>query len=102
MRFTYEEIKKEIKENFEQIHNNAYPQDLLTEYADSYLPVYYNEIIADYAEMPRDYEDAWKDGVITSDTNIYTLMSYDLFYYYLAKVNQAYEELLTEREEVNA
>lgn len=92
MRFTYEEIKKEISQNFGEII-----RDDLSEWAEGFLPVYYSDILKDWSEMPSEFDNQWRDGVeITKETTLYDLMSFDLFMYYLEKANQAYEEILDE------
>lgn len=95
MRFTYEEIKKELKEHYDEINS-----DNLAEWAEGFCPVYYNEIIEDWKEMPSEFDNNWRDGVaVTAETTLYDLMSFDLFVYYLEKCNQALDELREEAEE---
>lgn len=95
MRFTYEEIKKELKDHYDELKG-----DDLAEWAEGFLPVYYGAIIEDWKEMPSEFENNWRDGiVITAKTTLYDLMTFDLFMYYLEKCNQALDELREEAEE---
>lgn len=97
MRFTYEEIKAELKQHLDEVN-----QDNLNEWADGFVPVYYNEIIKDWQEMPSDYGDRWREIYVdTADATITHLMAHDLFLYYLDQCETAYTELTAEREEVD-
>lgn len=97
---TYNEIKKELLGDWEEFAEAIYPEDQIAERADSACPVYYNEIIAEWQELPREYEDAWKDGVpISSDTTLYSLMSWDLYEYYREQYQRAFDEIKAEKEE---
>ena len=97
MYFTYQEIKKELIDHREEIQNN---EDLLTEFADGFVPVYYNEIIKDWVEMPSDWNDSWQDHGVSQEEGILKLMAADLFFYYLDTTNRAWQEILEEAEEV--
>lgn len=95
MRFTYEEIKQELKEHLDELS-----QDNLSEWADGFIPVYYSDILKDWQEMPSEFDNRWKDDTdINEDTTIYSLMMIDLFWYYLDQCESAYKELLEEAEE---
>lgn len=95
LRFTYEEIKKELKD-----HYNELDRDNLAEWADGFVPVYYNEIIRDWQEMPSEFDNRWKDDAeINEETTIHNLMMIDLFWYYLEQCETAFRELQQEAEE---
>lgn len=103
MRMTHTDIKAELIDNWQQFADNQYPEDLLNEFADSAVPVYYNEIIEDWQEMPNEFEDYWReDGIVTSDTTIFNLMAYDLHNYYQHQYHVIYNELCDEMEPTNA
>jgi hypothetical protein len=97
MRFTFNEIKKDLLDNWAEFtEQNA--DDKITEYADGYCPIYNNEIIQDWAEMPSEFNDSWRescDGL----SGIIAMMSYDLFTFYLSETTRAYDQLKKEREE---
>lgn len=100
MRFTYEEIKKDLTDNWEEFtEQNA--DDKIIEYADGYCPIYNNEVIKEWAEMPSEFNDSWKDQIGNDilDRGILSLMSIDLFSYYLETTTQAYDEIKAEKEE---
>lgn len=95
MRFTYEEIKQELKQHLDELN-----EDNLSEWADGFIPVYYSDILKDWQEMPSEFDNRWKDDTdINEDTTIYSLMMIDLFWYYLDQCESAYKELLEEAEE---
>lgn len=107
MRFTYEEIKKELADNWERFEglDEFGAGDIITEYADSFIPVYNNEIIKDWAEMPSEFDDSWQEELgcdwNASDRGIVALMAFDLFGYYREQTINAWNELLTEKEAEN-
>ena len=100
MRMNYSDIKQELKDNWEQFASNQYPDDLLTEFADSACPVYYGEIIRDWQEMPSEFSDVWCEEGYTGNT-ITALMTYDLFNYYRHEYHKIYNELCEEMEATN-
>lgn len=93
MRMNYSDIKQEITDNWEQFESNQYPDDLLTEFADSAVPVYNNEIIQEWQEMPSEFDDSAQDFDIDPDATIMTRMSLDLFNFYRHQYQKAYNEL---------
>jgi len=102
MRFTYEEIKKEIQSQLQEIQEHNYPEDYLSELADGFLPIYNNEVIRDWTEMPNEYDDKWKELGMTGEDTIISLMRIDLYFYYLEQTEIIYRELTRETEGVNA
>ena len=93
MRMNYTDIKKELTDNWEQFADNQYPDDLITDFADSAVPVYNNEVIQDWSEMPSEFDDSAQDFDIDPDATIMTRMSLDLFNYYRHQYQKAYNEL---------
>lgn len=103
MRMNYSDIKQEITDNWAELEESAYPEDLLREMADSACPVYYSEVIKDWAEMPNEFTDSWQEFVeVSQDSTIFSLMSNDLFNYYDTEYTRIYNEMKTEKEEVTA
>lgn len=107
MYFTYEEIKREIEQNWEQFQEARYPQDLLDEFADSAIPVYNHELIRDWQEMPSQFDNSWQEYGLPStkveEITIYGLMRIDLYNYYRDEFERAYREIYKniEKEEEN-
>lgn len=103
MRMSYEEIKNDILDNWEQIAESANYEDLINELAQSACPVYYSEILKDWQEMPSEWNDSWQENGIptTERTTIFSLMSWDLYFYYESQYNIAYTEIKEEKEEGN-
>lgn len=104
MRMNYTDIKAELLENWEQFEQAREPQDLLNEFADSAVPVYYNEIIQEWQEMPSEFDNSWQEtweAVGAEGKGIVDFMTIDLWNYYTAEYTRIYNEILTEKEEVN-
>jgi hypothetical protein len=100
MRMDYNDIKKEIEENWEDLEASSYPEDALKEMADSACPVYYHEVIKDWQEMPNEFTDNWQEFIDpTTETTIFSLMSADLFCFYDSEYTRIYNEIKEEKEE---
>lgn len=99
MRFTDTDIRCEILDNWEQLETSKY--DLLTEFADSAVPIYYHDILKDWTEMPNEFTDSWKEqlGGEISDRGIFALMSIDLFTYYLDRYTEIFDEITAQKEQ---
>lgn len=95
---TFTEMKQELRDNWENFADSAYPHDLLNEFADSACPVYYGQIIAEWQEMPSEFTDSWQDLGTDGSASITTLMQMDLFNYYSHLALTAYQELCDEME----
>lgn len=103
MRMNYSDIKQEITNNWAELEESAYPEDLLKEMADSACPIYYSDVLKDWAEMPSEFNDQWREFCEpTPDTTIFNLMSADLFNYYMFKYEEIYNDIKTDKEEENA
>lgn len=99
MYWTREEIKKELLENREQIEQSSYPEDLIAEYADGFVPIYNHEIIKDWTELPAELSDRWKEYGYDTQKNeggIIQLMQVDLCFYYLELAQEIWEEIKKE------
>jgi hypothetical protein len=85
-----EEIRAEIA-NGEELEDI---KDRSGEFIDSYLPVYYNQIIEEWKAMPSEYNDRGSAELGQGgEVNIYNLMSLDLYLYYSDLFNEAVEEV---------
>jgi flavodoxin len=99
------QIKEQMKEEFKTEISNGSDLDTIRdnsgEWIDGYLPVYYNQIVQEWQEMPSEYNDrgAAELGINKDNENhIYNLMSLDLYLYYNDIFNKAIEELEEELE----
>ena len=101
MRMNYNDIKADILFHLDQLKENAYPEDLITELADSAVPVYYSDIISDWSEMPSEFNDSWEEFGLPQEVTIIGLMTLDLFNYYQTQYQTIYREI-TEQEEETA
>jgi hypothetical protein len=95
----FQDIKDDLFGNSKEMIEDGNAEDRFHEYADSWLPVYYNEILVEWGKMPHEFTDSWKDQGYTEDKGIFALMSMDLFNWYYSMVEEAWAEILEEREE---
>jgi hypothetical protein len=98
-----EEIKTELLENWEQFVDAKYPEDLLTEYAQGWLPVYYGDIISCWSnDLTNEDSNRFMEirGELTPEVTIYDLMLDDLYLFLNNAFSVAYAEILEEKEEV--
>ncbi len=99
MYYSNEAIKEELLDNWESIQENAYPEDMVLEFADSAMPVYYSDIISDWMELDSEFTDSWQEqlGSEVGTRGITALMAIDVFNYYLDTYNRIYSELVAEK-----
>ena len=100
MYFNDSDIKQDIYDHLDQLKESAYPQDLISELADSATPVYYSDIIKDWQEMPSEFMDSWQDLGTDGSAMIMTLMQIDLFNYYHDRYTRIYQEVMQDQEEL--
>jgi hypothetical protein len=106
-RTTVEEMKKEIRTALSNGEDMDDIKDRSGEWVDGYLPVYANQIIREWQEMPSEYnERGYNELGMGGEITIIGLMGLDLYIYYTDLFNEAVEELEEElaeqEEEVNA
>jgi hypothetical protein len=100
MYFDNSDIKGDILDHWEQLTEKAYPEDLLTELAESACPVYYSDIIKDWQEMPNEFTDSWQEFTeATQGTTIFTLMGWDLWNYYQDAYRKVFAEVSQDKEQ---
>lgn len=91
---TYNDIKDYLKENLAEIQESKYPEDLVREYGDGLVPIYYSEILQEWTDLDAEYKDQWHElGEAGPDSTIYSLMAIDLYLYYTNHADSAYYEL---------
>jgi hypothetical protein len=99
---TREEIKEYLLEEIDQIKESNYPEDLVTELADSLIPIYYSEIIKEWIQLDSEFMDRWKEYGYDTQKNeggIMKLMQVDLSFYYIETALSVWEEIKKEQEE---
>jgi hypothetical protein len=102
MYFTPEEIKKELTNKQEEIINSRDIDEALAQFADSFVPVYNNEIIKDWVELPSEHSDRWKELGYDANRNeggIIALMEMDLVLYYLEQTRNIWDEIEQEKDD---
>jgi hypothetical protein len=97
-----EKIKEQMKEDFKtELANGSNLErirDSNGEWVDGYLPVYYNQIVQEWQQMPSEYNDRGH-AELGGEITIYNLMSLDLYLYYSDIFNDAIRELEEELEQ---
>ena len=92
-----EELRSELSRG-EELENI---KDRSGEFVDSYLPIYYHEIVKEWQDMPGEYDDRGAQELGTDGSiGIIGLMSLDLYLYYTDIFYEAVKAV--ESEEVNA
>jgi len=97
-------IKEQMKEEFKTEIEKGYVtleeiQDNSGEWVEGYMPIYYNEIVQEWQEMPSEYNDRGSAELgHMGETTIYGLMGLDLYLYYTDIFNEAVAELEEELE----
>ena len=108
MEMNKSDIKGDILSNWDYLTTTNYPEDVLSELAESAMPVYYHRILSDWTEMPNEYTDSWKDSItvekdgtvsLGNNPSIYTLMLVDLFNYYSDTYQEVYDEVKQDKEQ---
>ena len=104
---TQEQMKEEV---LNEINNNGADLDEIKdnsgEWVDNYVPIYNNQVIKEWQEMPSEYDDRGAQELgINEDATILNRMTLDLYLYYsdlFAEVLDEVEEELQEKETANA
>ena len=99
---TYTDIKNRVIEMIDANELGYYPDrdyDTLYELADGEVPVYYNEIISEWSDLPMGESDRWEEMGLDANATIIDRMRVDLLLHYEREFNEAYREVLSEREE---
>jgi hypothetical protein len=80
---TLDEIVKEIKQELDRGVDIDSIRDNSGEWIENYIPIYNNHIIAEWQEMPSEYDNRGSTELgIPSDISIIALMQLDLYLYY--------------------
>ncbi len=96
---TYDQIYKQVEDEKEQLLASTYPDDLLSEWADSEVPVYNHEIIAEWTALDWDCRDQWKEMGADNNTSIVDLMKIDIYLFYRECYTLAWIKLQEELED---
>ena len=95
---THEEILQMVRDEFQQLSESEYPEDLLYEFADSECPLYYHDISTAWVQLPMEDTDRWQDIGAESSMSIYNLMLVDICLYYETLFLRAWELVKEEKE----
>lgn len=96
-KYIYEDLKQTITngEDMESIRDNS------GEWIDGYLPIYNNNIIEEWKDMPGEFDNRGAAELgIPSDISIIALMQLDLYLYYSDVFFQVLTDIAEELESV--
>jgi hypothetical protein len=96
-KYIYEDLKQTITngEDMESIRDNS------GEWIDGYLPIYNNNIIEEWKDMPSEYDNRGSAELgIPGDISIIALMQLDLYLYYSDLFFQVLDDIAEELESV--
>lgn len=96
-KYIYEDLKQTITngEDMESIRDNS------NEWIDGYLPIYNNNIIEEWKDMPSEYDNRGSAELgIPGDISIIALMQLDLYLYYSDLFFQVLTDIAEELESV--
>lgn len=96
-KYIYEDLKQTITngEDMESIRDNS------GEWIDGYLPIYNNNIIEEWKDMPGEYDNRGSAELgIPGDISIIALMQLDLYLYYSDLFFQVLTDIAEELESV--
>jgi hypothetical protein len=96
-KYIYEDLKQTITngEDMESIRDNS------GEWIDGYLPIYNNNIIEEWKDMPSEYDNRGSAELgIPGDISIISLMQLDLYLYYSDLFFQVLTDIAEELESV--
>jgi hypothetical protein len=96
-KYIYEDLKQTITngEDMESIRDNS------GEWIDGYLPIYNNNIIEEWKDMPSEYDNRGSAELgIPGDISIISLMQLDLYLYYSDVFFQVLTDIAEELESV--
>ena len=97
---TIDQMKEEIRAALAGGEDLESVQDRSNEFADSYCPIYNNQIIEEWQAMPSEYDDRGVQEIGGDDSvGIVARMSLDLYLYYTDLFFQAVGEIENELEE---
>lgn len=63
------------------------------ELADSLTPIYYNDILTEWADLPNEARDEWQELGAKENATIFDLMQTDLFWFYFNQIAELWAEI---------
>ncbi len=98
------DLKDQILHNLAEYSDSGevphYDSDFIVGFAEAQLPIYYNEIIEEWTDLPATHRDTWRDYGMASEDNatIYSLMTIDLYNYYSDRTSEILNEIRQEQD----
>jgi hypothetical protein len=91
---TIEQMKDEVRTELQNGGDLEKIKDRVGEWIDGYLPIYNNQIMKEWQDMPHEYDDRGGQELGTDGSiGIIGLMSLDLYLYYSDLFNRAMDDL---------
>lgn len=97
-----EGIREVLLENYQRLISSPALEEDLADLADRFVPVYANEIMKDWIQLPDSESDKWKELGYDANRNeggILRLMQMDLIFYYLEETNEIWHEVKKEKQD---
>jgi len=94
-----ERIKSDLIDRMSRGEDIESITDRIGEEVDSWLPVYNNDIITEWHNMPNEYTDRGSEELGATEYNIIKLMTLDLYLYYTDVISEIIEEIKEEKKE---
>ncbi len=88
-----EMIKKDFIDRMSRGEDIESIADNINEEVDSWLPIYNNDIISEWQDMPGDFDNLGAEQLGATEYDIYKLMTLDLYLYYSDYISEIIEEL---------
>jgi hypothetical protein len=102
MNSTVEQMTEEIRTALSNGEELDDIRDRSGEWVDGYLPIYYNEIVLEWQQMPSEYNNRGHEELgHGEEIDIYNLMSLDLYLYYYDLFQEAVTEVENKLQEAN-
>ena len=87
-----QDVKAEVLERADELKESIYPEDLLSELADSHIPVYYQELAACLADDPS-LAYVGDPGLINPSIGVYQIIQVAIYERLSQAAFEAYENL---------
>lgn len=95
----YDSLLPAVEELWDTLKDSSYPEDELTETADTLVPIYFDDTVEKWKELPSQYKDSWREFGASEEATITQLMSMDLYTYYKDVLEQIYLDLKNSKQE---
>ena len=85
-----QDVKAEVQERADEIKDSVYPEDLLSELADSHIPIYYQELAECLVDDPS-LAYVENPGLIDAFNGVYQIIQVAIYERLIQAAHEAYE-----------